>query len=166
MKRVYNKTIKRRKESPRWGVVVDMLLKNGKELNEDNLMELLEEEEILVGGAMKKNIKAGKLEFVAKHFKLQKVEKLPGEEEFFQLIKKLRGLYTRLSILTDDGFNGDIAVGLSMTAEEREAAMVEAEAEKEEANKIRREIEDIEKQATKNEYFRFLGTTVKISDFI
>lgn len=143
-----------------------MLLKNGKELNEQNLIELLEDEEIFLGGAMKKNIKEGKLEFVAKHFKLQQVEKLPGEEEFFQLVKKLRGLYSRLSILTDDGFNGDIAVGLSMTAEERESAKTEAEAEKEEASKIRGEIEDLEKQATKNEYFKFLGPSAKISDFI
>ena len=148
-----------------------MKLKNGKELTEQNLLDLIEEEEIFLGGAMKKNIKAGKLEFVAKKFNLQFVEEDPDKEEFEELRDRLHDLRNRHAYLVDDydlgggSSFGDMAIAIGMKDEDRERISSKIDADRKEAVKVSAEIEDLEEEIKRNAYYRFLNSagTVPIS---
>lgn len=148
-----------------------MKLKNRKELTEQNLLELIEEEEIFLGGAMKKNIKDGKLEFVAKKFNLQYVEEDPDKEEFEELRDRLHNLRNRHAYLVDDYDLGggdsfsDMAIAMGMKDEDRERISSKIDADRKEAVKVSAEIEDLEEEIKRNAYYRFLNAagTVPIS---
>lgn len=148
-----------------------MKLKNGKELTEQNLLELIEEEEIFLGGAMKKNIEKGKLEFVAKKFNLQYVEEDPDKVEFEELRDRLHDLRNRHAYLVDDYDLGgcdsfsDMAIAMGMKDEDRERISSKIDADRKEAVKVSAEIEDLEEEIKRNAYYRFLNSagTVPIS---
>lgn len=148
-----------------------MKLKNGKELTEQNLLELIEEEEIFLGGAMKKNIRAGKLEFVAKKFNLQYVEEDPDKEEFEALRDRLHKLRSRLSWLVDDYDLGggdsfsDMAIAVGMQKEDRDRLNAKIEADRKEADEVRADIAEVEAAIKINGHYRFLNAagTVPIS---
>lgn len=148
-----------------------MKLKNGKELTEQNLLELIEEEEIFLGGAMKKNIKAGKLEFVAKKFNLQYVKEYPDKVEFEELCDRLHDLRNRHAYLVDDYDLGggdsfsDMAIAMGMDKEDRDHLRSKIDADREEAVKVSAEIEEVERTIKRNAYYRFLNAagTVPIS---
>lgn len=148
-----------------------MKLKNGKELTEQNLLELIEEEEIFLGGAMKKNIEKGKLEFVAKKFNLQYVDEDPDKVEFEELRDRLHNLRNRHAYLVDDydlgggSSFGDMAIAMGMDKEDRERISNKIDADRKEAVKVSAEIEDLEEEIKRNAYYRFLNAagTVPIS---
>lgn len=148
-----------------------MKLKNGKELTEQNLLELIEEEEIFLGGAMKKNIKDGKLEFVAKKFNLQYVEEDPDKEEFEALRDRLHNLRNRHAYLVDDYDLGggdsfsNMSIAMGMKEEDRECIRSKIDADRKEAVKVSEEIKAVEIQISRNAYYRFLNAagTVPIS---
>ena len=145
-------------------------LKNGKEMNKENLLELIEEEEIFLGGAMKKNIEKGKLEFVAKHFNLQYVEEDPDKVEFEELRDRLHKLKNRHAYLVDDYDLGggdsfsDMAIAMGMKKEDRDRLRSKIDADREEAVKVSAEIKEVENAIKKNAYFRFLGPCVTVYD--
>ena len=147
-----------------------MKLKNGKELTKENLLELIEEEEIFLGAAMKKNIEKGKLEFVAKKFNLQYVEEDPDKVEFEELRDRLHNLRNHHAYLVDDYYLGggssfgDMAIAMGMKKEDRDRLRSKIDADREEAVKISEEIEEVENAIKKNEYFRFLGPCVTVYD--
>ena len=147
-----------------------MKLKNGKELTKENLLELIEEEEIFLGAAMKKNIEKGKLEFVAKKFNLQYVEEDPDKVEFEELRDRLHNLRNHHAYLVDDydlgggSSFGDMAIAMGMKKEDRDRLRSKIDADREEAVKISEEIEEVENAIKKNEYFRFLGPCVTVYD--
>ena len=147
-----------------------MKLKNGKEMNKENLLELIEEEEIFLGGAMKKNIEKGKLEFVAKKFNLQYVEEDPDKVEFEELRDRLHKLRSRHAYLVDDyDLSGgdsfsDMAIAMGMKKEDRDRLRSKIDADHEEAVKVSEEIEEVENAIKKNAYFRFLGTCITVYD--
>lgn len=145
-------------------------LKNGKELTRENLLELIEEEEIFLGGAMKKNIEKGKLEFVAKHFNLQYIEEDPDKVEFEELRDRLNNLRNRHAYLVDDydlgggSSFGDMAIAIGMKKEDRDLLRSKIDADREEAVKVSAEIKEVENAIKKNAYFRFLGPCVTVYD--
>lgn len=146
-------------------------LKNGKELTEQNLLELIEEEGIFLGGAMKKNIRAGKLEFVAKKFKLQYAEEDSDKVEFEELRDRLHELRNRHAYLVDDydlgggDSFGDMSIAMGMEPEDRERLRSKIDTDRKEAVKVSEEIKDLEGQISRNAYYRFLNAagTVPIS---
>ena len=148
-----------------------MKLKNGKELTEQNLLDLIEEEEIFLGGAMKKNIKDGKLEFVAKKFNLQFVEEDPDKEEFEELRDRLHDLRNRHAYLVDDYDLGggdsfsNMAIAMGMKYEDRKRISSKIDADRKEAVKVSADIEEVERKIERNAYYRFLNAsgTVPIS---
>ena len=147
-----------------------MKLKNGKELTRENLLELIEEEEIFLGGAMRKNIEKGKLEFVAKKFNLQYVEEDPDKVEFEELRERLHKLRSRHAYLVDDydlcggdSFS-DMAIAMGMKKEDRDLLRSKIDADHKEAVKVSEEIEEVENAIKKNAYFRFLGPCVTVYD--
>lgn len=137
------------------------MLKNGKELTKENLLELIEQEEFFLGSAMKRNIEKGKLDFVAKKFDLLQAEKMPGQDEFFELRDRLHQLRDRLSFLTSDvdlGGNdafSNMAIASAMTESERKQLLQQLEENKKEAASVRAEIAATEEAVKKNEYYRF-----------
>ena len=145
-------------------------LKNGKEMNKENLLDLIEEEEIFIGGAMRKNIEKGKLEFVAKKFNLQYVEEDPDKAEFEDLRDRLHNLRNRHAYLVDDydlgGGSpfGDMAIAMGMKKEDRDHLRSKIDADHKEAVKVSEEIEEVENAIKKNAYFRFLGPCVTVYD--
>ena len=147
-----------------------MKMKNGKELNKENLLELIEEEEIFLGGAMKKNIEKGKLEWVMNHFNLQYVEEDPDKVEFEELRDRLHDLRSRHSYLIDDYDLGgvdsfsDMAIAMGMKKEDRDRLRSKIDADREEAIKVSAEIKEVENAIKKNAYFRFLGPCVTVYD--
>lgn len=147
-----------------------MKLKNGKELTKDNLLELIEEEEIFLGGAMKKNIEKGKLEFVAKKFNLQYVEKDPDKVEFEELRDRLHNLRNRHAYLVDDYDLGgddsfsDMAIAMGMKKEDRDRLRSKIDSDHKEAVNVSEEIKEVENAIKKNAYFRFLGPCVTVYD--
>lgn len=147
-----------------------MKLKNGKELTEQNLLELIEEEEIFLGGAMKKNIRDGKLEFVAKKFNLQYVEDDPDKVEFVELRERLHKLRNRHAYLVADYDLGggdsfsDMSIAMGMKKEDRDRLRRKMDADREEAVKVSAEIKEVENAIKKNAYFRFLGPCVTVYD--
>lgn len=151
--------------------MIDMeKLKNGKELTKENLLELIEEEEIFLGGAMRRNIEKGKLEWVMKHFKLQYVEEDPDKVEFEELRSRLHNLRSRHAYLVDDydlgggSSFGDMAISIGMKKEDRDRLHSKIDADHEEAVKVSEEIKEIENAIKKNAYFRFLGPCVTVYD--
>lgn len=163
---VYRNTEQYRKEK-----VIDMTkLMNGKELTKENLLELIEEEEIFLGGAMKKNIEKGKLEWVMNHFKLQYVEDDPDKVEYETLRDRLHKLRNRHSYLIDDydlgggSSFGDMAIAMGMDKEDRDRLRSKIDADREEAVKVSAEIKEVENAIKKNAYFRFLGPCVTVYD--
>lgn len=148
-----------------------MKLKNGKELTEQNLLEIIEEEEIFLGGAMKKNIRSGKLEFVAKKFNLQYVEEDPDKKEFEALRDRLHNLRNRHAYLVDDYDLGggdsfsNMSIAMGMKEEDRERISSKIDADRKEAVKVSEEIKAVESQISRNAYYRFLNAagTVPIS---
>lgn len=148
-----------------------MKLKNGKELTEQNLLEIIEEEEIFLGGAMKKNIRSGKLEFVAKKFNLQYVEEDPDKKEFEALRDRLHNLRNRHAYLVDDYDLGggdsfsNMSIAIGMKEEDRERISSKIDADRKEAVKVSEEIKAVESQISRNAYYRFLNAagTVPIS---
>ena len=147
-----------------------MKLKNGKEMNKENLLELIEEEEIFLGGAMKKNIENGKLGFVAKKFNLQYVEEDTDKVEFEELRDRLHKLRNRHAYLVDDyDLSGgdsfsDMAIAMGMKKEDRDRLHRKIDADREEAVKVSAEIKEVENAIKKNAYFRFLGPCVTVYD--
>lgn len=148
-----------------------MKLKNGNELTEQNLLELIDDEEIFLGVAMKKNIKAGKLEFVAKKFNLQCVEEDPDKEEFEELRDRLHDLRNRHAYLVDDYDLGggdsfsNMAIAMGMKCEDRKRISSKIDLDRKEAVKVSAEIEEVERKIERNAYYRFLNAagTVPIS---
>ena len=147
-----------------------MKLKNGKELTKENLLELIEEEEIFLGGAMKKNIEKGNLEFVAKKFNLQYVEEDPDKVEFEELRDRLHNLRNRHAYLVDDydldggSSFGDMAIAMGMDKEERDHLRRKIDADRDEAVKVSAEIKEVENAIKKNSHFRSLGPCVTVYD--
>ena len=147
-----------------------MKLKNGKELTRENLLELIEEEEIFLGAAMRKNIEKGKLEFVAKKFNLQYVEEDSDKVEFEDLRDRLHNLRNRHAYLVDDYDLGggdsfsNMAIAMGMKKEDRDLLRSKIDADHEEAVKVSEEIEEVENAIKKNAYFRFLGPCVTVYD--
>ena len=147
-----------------------MKLKNGKELTRENLLELIEEEEIFLGVAMRKNIEKGKLEFVTKKFNLQYVEEDSDKVEFEDLRDRLHNLRNRHAYLVDDYDLGggdsfsDMAIAMGMKKEDRDLIRSKIDADHEEAIKVSEEIEEVENAIKKNAYFRFLGPCVTVYD--
>lgn len=147
-----------------------MKLKNGKELTKENLLELIEEEEIFLGVAMRRNIEKGKLEWVMKHFKLQYVEEDPDKVEFEELRERLHKLRNHHAYLIDDydlgggSLFGDMAIAMGMKKEDRDHLRSKIDADHEEAIKVSEEIKEVENAIKKNAYFRFLGPCVTIYD--
>lgn len=148
-----------------------MKLKNGKELTEQNLLDLIEEEGIFLGAAMKKNIEKGKLEWVMNHFKLRFVEEDPDKVEYEKLRDRLHHLRARHSYLMDDydlgggSSFGDMAIAMGMDKEDRDRLRSKIDADREEAVKVSVEIKDLERKIKRNAYYRFLNAsgTVPIS---
>ena len=147
-----------------------MKLKNGKELTKENLLELIEEEGIFLGGTMRRNIEKGKLEWVMKHFKLQYVEEDPDKVEFEKLREHLHKLRSRHAYFIDDydlgGGSpfGDMAIAMGMKKEDRDNLHSKIDADHEEAIKVSEEIKEVENAIKKNAYFRFLGPCVTVYD--
>ena len=147
-----------------------MKLKNGKELKKENLLELIEEEEIFLGGSMRRNIENGKLEFVAKKFNLQYVEEDPDKVEFEELRDRLHNLRNRHAYLVGDYDLGggdsfsDMAISMGMKKEDRDRLRSKIDADREEAVKVSAEIKEVENAIKKNAYFRFLGHCVTVYD--
>ena len=147
-----------------------MKLKNGKELTRENLLELIEEEEIFLGVAMRKNIEKGKLEFVTKKFNLQYVEEDSDKVEFEDLRDRLHNLRNHHAYLVDDYDLGggdsfsDMAIAMGMKKEDRDLIRSKIDADHEEAIKVSEEIEEVENAIKKNAYFRFLGPCVTVYD--
>ena len=119
---------------------------------------------------MKKNIKAGKLEFVAKKFNLQCVEEDPDKDEFEELRDRLHKLRNRHAYLVDDydlsggdSFN-DMAIAMGMKKEDRDHLRSKIDVDHEEAAKVSAEIKEVENAIKKNAYFRFLGPCVTVYD--
>ena len=147
-----------------------MRMKNGKELTKENLLELIEEEEIFLGAAMKKNIENGKLEFVAKKFNLQYVEEDTDKVEFEELRDRLHNLRNRHAYLVDDYHLGggdsfsDMAIAMGMKKEDRDRLRRKIDDDHEEAVKISEEIGEVENAIKKNSHFRSLGPCVTVYD--
>ena len=147
-----------------------MRMKNGKELTKENLLELIEEEEIFLGAAMKKNIENGKLEFVAKKFNLQYVEEDTDKVEFEELRDRLHNLRNRHAYLVDDYDLGggdsfsDMAIAMGMKKEDRDRLRRKIDDDHEEAVKISEEIGEVENAIKKNSHFRSLGPCVTVYD--
>lgn len=167
---MYYNIIVNKKYIHRKGTVIDMKMKNGKELTKENLLKLIDEEGIFIGGAMKKNIEKGKLEWVMNHFKLQYVEEDPDKVEFEELCDRLHHLRARHSYLIDDydlgggSSFGDIAIAMGMDKEDRDRLRSKIEADHEEAVKVSAEIREVENAIKKNVYFRSLGPCVTVYD--
>lgn len=149
----------------------EMKLKNGKELNKENLLDLIEEEEIFLGVAMRRNIEKGKLEFVVKKFNLQYVEEDPDKVEFEKLRDRLHNLRNRHAYLVDDydlgggSSFGDMAIAMGMDKEDRDNLRRKIDADRDEAVKVSAEIKEVERKIERNAYYRFLNAagTVPIS---
>lgn len=147
-----------------------MKLANGAELTAENLINLIEEEGILCGPAMRRNIECGKLKMVAKRYNLLATEEDTDKAEYEALRERLHALRTRLDYLTDEDAAGGwdvfstIGAAMGTTDIERAQHIAKAEAEAAEADKVRKEICNIEKQIEANAWFKFLGPCVSVKD--
>lgn len=135
-----------------------MKLKNGAELTKENLVNLIDEEGFVLGSAMRKNIEKGKLEYVAKHFKLEYKEENPDELAYEELRCKLRILTNRLHDLSNKYESGDIMLEAGLAADPKYRAEMNAQYEKDVQTKrdLIKEIASVRKEMHENAWWKFL----------
>ena len=139
-------------------MVIGMKLKNGAELTRENLVNLIDEEGFVLGSAMRKNIEKGKLEWVAKHFKLEYKEENPDELEYEDLRCKLRILTNRLHDISNKYESGDIMLEVGLAADPKYRAEMKAQYEKDVQTKkyLIKEIASVKKEMRENAWWKFL----------